>query len=316
MGKREVPIFLFNGFLESGKTTMVRRMLENPELTNGQKILLLVCETGMEEYDAAWCEKKNVSLVEFEEEQDYMHADFADLDKRFAPACVIVEFNGMWNPETMLTVSYPKCWLIAQIMTLCNSETFTNYYTNMRQLTAGQMKLTDLVVYNRFSDSYDKFAFRSAAKAQNMRAQVIFEYPDGIIDAEFDASPFDLSKNTIEIKEEDFPTWYFDVMDHAEKYDGKIIKTLCRVAHLSDPQQKGFVMGRHVMTCCENDIQFMGVYCINDMNFEDESWMLLTGKVQAADASVYGEQPGELLPVLQVSKLEKAAAPEQEVLLL
>ena len=44
----EIPVYLINGFLESGKTTFIKTTLEDPEFINGDRILLLVCEEGEE----------------------------------------------------------------------------------------------------------------------------------------------------------------------------------------------------------------------------------------------------------------------------
>ncbi len=80
----------------------------------------------------------------------------------------------------------------------------------MRQMTATQFKLTDVVVFNRFDDRKDKFSYRSACKAQNMRVQkVVFEYPSGEIDAAFDASPFYLTQKVIDIPVLRFPDLVF-----------------------------------------------------------------------------------------------------------
>lgn len=43
---REIPVYLFTGFLESGKTTFIQETLEDPAFNEGQKTLLLVCEEG------------------------------------------------------------------------------------------------------------------------------------------------------------------------------------------------------------------------------------------------------------------------------
>ena len=208
-------------------------------------------------------------MEHLENEEKWNQTTLQKMEQTYQPDCVIIEFNGMWNPEIMFATAYPQTWAIAQVMTIVNSATFQNYYANMRQLMAAQFKLTDLVVFNRFDDgTYDKFYFRSACKAQNMRVQVVYEYPNGEVDTVFDTSPFDLTKKVIDVPEEDFPTWYFDVMDNADRYDGKIVHVLCRVAKLTNPKQTGFVMGRHVMTCCAEDIQFMGIYCVNNMQFD------------------------------------------------
>ena len=44
-----LPIFLFTGFLDAGKTTFIQSMLEDPQFNEGQRTLLLLCEEGEEE---------------------------------------------------------------------------------------------------------------------------------------------------------------------------------------------------------------------------------------------------------------------------
>ena len=48
---KEVPVFLFTGFLESGKTKFIQETLEDKtRLNSGERTLLIVCEEGEEEY--------------------------------------------------------------------------------------------------------------------------------------------------------------------------------------------------------------------------------------------------------------------------
>ena len=47
----EVPVYLFTGFLEAGKTKFIRETLCDKRFNDGGKILLIVCEEGEEEYD-------------------------------------------------------------------------------------------------------------------------------------------------------------------------------------------------------------------------------------------------------------------------
>ena len=39
----EVPVYLFTGFLESGKTTFIQETLEDTRFNNGDMTLLLLC---------------------------------------------------------------------------------------------------------------------------------------------------------------------------------------------------------------------------------------------------------------------------------
>ena len=52
-GQKEMPVYLFTGFLDSGKTTFIQGTLEDPAFNNGEKTLLLLCEEGEEEFNPA-----------------------------------------------------------------------------------------------------------------------------------------------------------------------------------------------------------------------------------------------------------------------
>ena len=48
---QQIPMYVFTGFLESGKTKFIQETLEDPRFNSGEKTLLLVLEEGEEEYD-------------------------------------------------------------------------------------------------------------------------------------------------------------------------------------------------------------------------------------------------------------------------
>jgi len=322
--KREVPLFFFTGMLESGKTTMIRSMLNNPKLVNGRKILILLCEEGEEELDEGALAEKNVRVERVEEEEAYDQALFRRIERQHRPDYIIVEYNGMWSPERMLSTPYPEGYGIAEIMTTVDSTTFPLYLANMRPLFAALFRLSDMVVFNRFSDDDKRASFRSSVKAQNRQAQVAFEYVDGHIDMNYDEAPFDLSGDTLEIADTDWGLWYFDAMEQVMRYDGKIVRALVRAVRFgSDPMTPaGTVVGRIGMTCCVEDQQFLGliVYggedCVKHTDLPDGAWLRIEARVVAVDGRAYGEEPTPPLPVLQVLSFTPAEPPEEEVVLI
>ena len=46
--KQQIPVYLFVGQLESGKTTFIQETMEDPQFDSGDKTLLVVCEEGRE----------------------------------------------------------------------------------------------------------------------------------------------------------------------------------------------------------------------------------------------------------------------------
>ena len=55
----DMPVYLFTGFLESGKTSFIDETLADKRFNNGQRTLLLVCEEGEAEYDES---RKSIAL--------------------------------------------------------------------------------------------------------------------------------------------------------------------------------------------------------------------------------------------------------------
>ena len=57
---QQIPMYVFTGFLESGKTKFIQETLEDPRFNSGEKTLLLVLEEGEEEYDLSRYPSQNV----------------------------------------------------------------------------------------------------------------------------------------------------------------------------------------------------------------------------------------------------------------
>ena len=66
----KMPVMLFTGFLESGKTKFIQETLEDKRFNDKEKTLLIVCEEGIEEYEPEKFSGKNVVIEVIEEEDD------------------------------------------------------------------------------------------------------------------------------------------------------------------------------------------------------------------------------------------------------
>ena len=62
MKNRELPVYMFTGFLEGGKTTFIQESLEDDRFNSGERTLLLVCEEGVEEYNTSSFNGNNVHI--------------------------------------------------------------------------------------------------------------------------------------------------------------------------------------------------------------------------------------------------------------
>lgn len=171
----ELPVFIINGFLESGKTAFIKDTLKGEDFNDGTRSLIIACEDGEEEYSEIEMQKVNAKVV-FVEDMDEFTKDFfiAKCNESKAER-VFVEFNGMWNLGDFID-KLPSFMPVAQIITLVNAETYDMYLANMKQLMMEQYKLSEMVIINRCTKDSDRAAYRRSVKAVNGRAQVYLNH--------------------------------------------------------------------------------------------------------------------------------------------
>lgn len=310
---KDVPVYLFTGFLEGGKTKFIQETLEDRRFCNGEKTLLLVCEEGEEEYAPEQFASDTVQIRVVEEQKDLTRENLEKWLAETKSERVVVEYNGMW----MLDVLYnamPENWMVYQEFMFADSTTFLSYNSNMRQLVYDKMKSAELVVFNRFDEkTMDKMAFHKIVRGASRRADIAYEAKNGkvVYDDIEDPLPFDLNAPIVEIRDDDFALFYRDMADEPKKYDGKTVRFKCRALVRKKLPANCFVVGRHVMTCCVEDIQFAALVCQWDKadTVKDDSWMILTAKVNFKFHRAYNRRG----PVLSYISAESCEAPEQPV---
>ncbi len=315
MPTNEIPVYLFTGFLESGKTRFIQETFEDPRFNNGENTLLLVCEEGEEEYDPTKFEgdmgKFHMEMIDSPEEltTDRLAklADKYDIDR------VIVEYNGMWTLDALYG-AMPEGWLVYQEICFAESGTFLNYNANMRSLVVDKLKSCELIVLNRVDDTFDKMAAHKIVRNVSRRANIAYEYKDGEVEYDDieDPPPYDMNAPIIEIKDEDYAFWYLDFADKPENYEGKTVRVRVMVAKNHNLEDGEMVVGRHVMTCCADDVQYKGMLCKCDTaaKYKSKDWVILTAKIVFENHRLYHGQRG---PVLYANAVRKADAPEEEV---
>lgn len=99
---KKIPVYLFLGFLESGKTTLIQKTLANKRFGNGENILLLVCEEGLEEYDLSKLKQNNITLHVMEESTELEESSLLKLSDECGADRVVIEYNGMWHLNDLL----------------------------------------------------------------------------------------------------------------------------------------------------------------------------------------------------------------------
>ena len=254
----ETPVYLFLGFLESGKTKFIQETLEDPRFSSsGEKTLLLVTEEGEEEYETIrFANAENVDYVLIDDKSKLTEEYLTQLQLQYGFDRVVVEYNGTWMLEDFFN-AMPEGWMVNQIMTFFDSATFLNYNANMRQFTYDKIQNTQLVVFNRFDDTMDKTSFHKIVRGISRRCDIVYEHTDGKADFDDieDPLPFDINAPVITVEDKDYAFFYRDLTENLESYIGKTVKFRGLVATDKRLSPEDIVVGRHVMTCCEADIQ-------------------------------------------------------------
>ena len=311
---QEIPVYLFTGFMDSGKTTLVKDTLFNQGFVEEGKTLLICCEDGDEEYDQAELKKNFVSFVTIEKEGDFNAENLKRIQEEYAPEQVFIEYNGTWGMDTILETDLPKYWTVVQQLATVDSNTFEMYLNNMRAMIMEQLFSADVVIFNRCDDNVDKGKFRRNVKALNRKAQLVYEREDGSLDERPEELPFDISADHLEISDADYAIWYMDCLENPKKYEGKTVSFLGLVFN-PDKLKKGIMVpGRFAMTCCVDDITFIGFKTKYDRENEipHKSWIKIKAEIHVEFAKEY-KGKGPVLYPITVEPAEKPATQEEEL---
>lgn len=308
----ETPVYLFLGFLESGKTKFIQETLEDERFDTGERTLLLVTEEGEEEYDPSRFAVKNVTVVTLDKKEEFNEENLTRLQESCKAKRVLVEYNGMWLLDEFYK-AMPEGWMINQVMTFIDSKTFLSYNANMRQLMFDKIQNTQMVVFNRLPEEQDKMEFHKLVRAITRRADIVYEHIDG--KAEYDdiedPLPFDVKAPVIDIEDRDYAFFYRDLSENMEDYIGETVKFKGMVATDKRLPPDNIVIGRHIMTCCEADIQYSGLACIlpQAMELKTRDWLEITAKIEMQEHTIYRGKG----PVLLAKKAERCTPPEEQL---
>ena len=309
---QQIPVYVFTGFLDSGKTKFIQETLEDPRFNAGERTLLLVFEEGEEEYDFSTYPHRNV-YQEVLDQQTVTTKELQALAKKYKAQRVVAELNGMQQVGD-LYMRFPESWAVAQEVMFADSTTFQAYNANMRNLVMDKLVGAQMVVFNRMTPGQDVMPLHKLARAANRRIDILYDYTDGTtqMDDIEDPLPFDIHAPVIQILDQDYALWYRDVTEEPQKYDGKTVCFKGQVAMLRRTKEGMFAPGRFVMTCCVEDIQFCGIPCryADAASLEPRSWVMVSAKISAEKHPLYKGDVGPVLTAIRVDRNAEPADPD------
>ena len=155
--------------------------------------------------------------------------------------------------------------------------------------------------------------YHQIVRGVTRRADIYYEYPNGdaVFDDIEDPLPFDLNAKNIVIEDRDFALCYRDLMEDAKKYENKTVTFRARAVKNPTFPPNMFAVGRHIMTCCVDDIQYCWIAAQYGRPFKPrkDHWIMVTGALEVR----FNQMQGVFVPMLHVTKLADADPPEQEV---
>ena len=303
-----LPVYLFTGFLEGGKTHIIQESMEDQKFNSGEKTLIIQCEEGVDELDPTRFYGQNVYLEQIENEADFTKENLLAMAKKHRLDRVVIEYNGMWLLNTLYE-NLPDNWVIYQEMMFADANTFLSYNANMRQLMVDKLQGCEMIVLNRTPENIDKDEIHKVIRGISRRTAITYDYPDGHVEYDEieDPLPFDIDAPVIKIEDGDYALFYRDLSEEMEKYEGKTVRFKGIVAR----DGGNILAGRHVMTCCADDIAYHPLVCVfsQPSTLKTRDWVTLTGKIKLEKHKLYRG----VGPVLYVTETTFAVPPAQEV---
>ena len=185
MATREIPVYLFVGMLESGKTKFIQETMEDPQFDSGDKTLLLVCEEGEEEYDPEKFGFGGVTVEVLADKAELNTPNLQRLEKKSGCGRVVIEYNGMWLLQD-LADALPPNWVLYQCLATADGTTIKTYAGDnaLRSLLLDKLRASELLVVNRaeqVNDEESRQLIHKLVRQASRRCDIAYEFANGSV---------------------------------------------------------------------------------------------------------------------------------------
>lgn len=301
------PVYIFSGFLDSGKTTAIKGTLNNPRFNEGEPTLVICFEQGDVEYDEKFLKATNTQVIYLDSIKDLTIEKQKEIDKQYKFERVFLELNGMEDDNIIYESGFNSNWEIAQTLTTVDASRFQVQMTNMRQFMYNHIVNAEMVIMNR-SDGVDKRFLRNNIKSINQYIEIIYEDKDGNVTNKIEDELFDLSKD-LDVSDIDYGLWFMDEIDNPEKYNKKNISVKVRYVADVEDEERVLIMGRKAMVCCANDVTAIAMpyIGIKKKDIDVNKYYTINGV-----SRVIKNHEGIKMPAIEVKSFKEAEAPKED----
>ncbi len=221
-----IPTIIITGFLGSGKTTLIKHLLETS--LKGKKVALIENEIGEVSVDSVILKTQNVEISELTAgcmcctiSGDFQNA-VSDILKGVSPDVLLIETTGIANPLSIfMMLANDKRLILEAILTVADAE---NLWLHLQENLVAEIQISicDMVVLNKVDNCSEAQlkAAENLVRQMNERAP-IFKVVQGKIPPEvlFFSSPKELQQMN-----EAF------IAEQKRKYDAEIHKRMHELA--------------------------------------------------------------------------------------
>ncbi|MDO5703286.1 MAG: GTP-binding protein [Lachnospiraceae bacterium] len=307
-----VPVYLITGFLESGKTRFIDNTVKQEYFQIPGVTLVVTTEEGIEEHSPEELRAHRTLNIDIESKEELTEARMQELEDTFHPERVLIEYNPLWGMADIENMDLPEGWGLIQQIVIVDASTYEVYRNNMRSLFADMFRNADMVIFNRCTEDMPLVDYRRGIKVVNQSCEIVFENTEGrIMDIFMDSMPYDMDADVIEVEDADFGIFFVDLRDNPEMYDGKKVHFRGKVEKRRMMPPKYFGIGWMAMTCCADDIQFIGYLAESKdaPSYESGSWVEIWADIEIRHMMAYRGKG----PVFKVYEMKAAEAPKSEL---
>lgn len=176
----KAKIDIVTGFLESGKTTIINRLLEECSLGN-RKILVIQYELGNSDISETHLRDER-TIYKYIEHNPRVE-ELVEAITKHKPTNIVIEYNGIYELEALLVCledrRLRKLAKVNSIINVINGETFDNYYSNLGNVLVEPLSKSDYLLITGAKEltSNKKSSLKSTLKELNSGA-LIYEIQD------------------------------------------------------------------------------------------------------------------------------------------